>query len=514
MATMEELLPGPLNTVIRSAIDYVYSFQSLASTTVVLVPPFLKAHTASMAEAIGFDQETFEYTLGLFICYPLGIIMLHLPYGKVKHLFSFFLGAFILQFVLGVQWIHHLITSLVAYGFFLILPPKMGKIVVPAFAMIYCVLGHLHRQYINYLGWDLDFTGSQMVLTQKLYMLAYNLYDGHVLSTGGSDRASKKCEKHALTKVPGIIEYLGYTFCFANLLAGPAYEFTIYAKTCDGTNIMGKDGKPLGKLPSVVWPTLKPLLVSLLCMVSFVVGNGMYPLLDPNDPQKEDPAILKPDFLEKNFFDRFNYALLALFFVRCKYYFAWKNAEGASNIWYAGFDGFDPKTGEPLGWENANNVDIISFECAQNVKTLSAAWNKKTANWLGKYVYIRTNGSLVATYGMSAFWHGFYPGYYLFFLSVPLLTFCERIGRKKFTPRFDDGKEWGVYGCVCWLVTNTCVMYCVLGFQCLAFDWSVRAWKSFYFFGHIAAILFYVIASQIPTPKKKEEEKKVEKKSE
>ena len=36
MATMEELLPGPLNTVIRSAIDYVYSFQSLASTTVVL----------------------------------------------------------------------------------------------------------------------------------------------------------------------------------------------------------------------------------------------------------------------------------------------------------------------------------------------------------------------------------------------------------------------------------------------------------------------------------------------
>eukprot|EP00560_Eucampia_antarctica_P001948 CAMPEP_0197831920 /NCGR_PEP_ID=MMETSP1437-20131217/12728_1 /TAXON_ID=49252 ORGANISM="Eucampia antarctica, Strain CCMP1452" /NCGR_SAMPLE_ID=MMETSP1437 /ASSEMBLY_ACC=CAM_ASM_001096 /LENGTH=472 /DNA_ID=CAMNT_0043435053 /DNA_START=74 /DNA_END=1489 /DNA_ORIENTATION=- len=472
---MEAILPDAANTAISKAIEYVYSFEPIASQTVVLVPSFLKSQTAGMAAAIGFDQETFEYTLGLFICYPLGIIMLNLPYGKIKHLFSFFLGAFILQFVIGVQWIHHLVTVLVAYVLLLILPPKYAKTIVPAFAMLYCVLGHLHRQYINYLGWDLDFTGTQMVLTQKLYMLAYNIYDGDVLAKGGTDRASKKCEKFALQKVPGIIEYLGYTFCFTNLLAGPAYEFKTYASSCDGSNIFGKDGKPFGKIPSVVWPTLKPLFISLVCMAAFVIGNGMFPLLDPTDPQNADPTVLKEDFLEKPIYQRAAYAYLALMFIRMKYYFAWKNAEGATNIWYAGFEGFDAE-GQPLGWGNANNVDILDFEFAQNVKTLSAAWNKKTANWLGKYVYIRNNGSLVATYGMSAFWHGFYPGYYMFFFSVPIMTFCERIGKKKLTPRLDDGKKWGLYGIVCWFATNSCVMYCVLGFQLLAYEWSIRAW--------------------------------------
>jgi hypothetical protein len=506
---MDEILPDAANMVISKAIEYVYSFEPIAAQTVVLVPEVMKRHSASMAEAIGFDQETFEYTMGMFICYPLGLIMLKLPYGKVKHLFSFFLGAFILQFVLGVQWIHHLVTSLVAYGLLLILPPELAKTVVPAFAMLYCVLGHLHRQYINYLGWDLDFTGTQMVITQKLYMLAYNLYDGHVLSTNGekSNRASLKCKDCALNKVPGIIEYLGYTFCFANLLAGPAYEYKIYAATCDGSNLYTTDEKGqkklLGKkMPGMLWPTLKPFLISLVCMAAFVIGNGMFPLLDSNDPQNSDPAILKEDFLAKPLFHRAAYSFLALLFIRMKYYFAWKNAEGASNIWYAGFQGFDPKTGEPLGWENANNVDILDFEFATNVKTLSAAWNKKTANWLGRYVYMRTNGSLIATYGMSAFWHGFYPGYYLFFLSVPILTFCERMGRKKLTPRFE--KYGLLYSIACWIATNSCVMYCVLGFQALAFDWSVRAWKSFYFYGHIASILFYIIVSQIPSPKKKE----------
>ena len=40
---------------------------------------------------------------------------------------------------------------------------------------------------------------------------------------------------------------------------------------------------------------------------------------------------------------RWAYLFVALGFNRSKYYFAWKNAEGACNIWYAGFLGFDDK---------------------------------------------------------------------------------------------------------------------------------------------------------------------------
>ena len=61
------------------------------------------------------------------------------------------------------KWIHQMITSLAVYAMFHILPRNQVQLVVPAFVMIYMTLGHLHRQYINYLGWDLDFTGAQMV---------------------------------------------------------------------------------------------------------------------------------------------------------------------------------------------------------------------------------------------------------------------------------------------------------------------------------------------------------------
>lgn len=341
------------------------------------------------------------------------------------------------------------------------------------------------------------------VLAMKLYSLSYNIYDGSLIKEGKPTRATKKCAPLAVDGIPGIIEFLGYTFNFSTILAGPAFEYKIYADACEGSNLYDKDGKPKGKIPSQIMPTLKPFLLSLVCMVLFVVGNGKFPLLDPTDPQTFTPVVISEEFLKKPWVQRYAYCWVSLFFIRMKYYFAWKNAEGASNIWYAGFEGFD-ENGNPKGWENSNNVDIIEFETAPNVKTLSAAWNKKTANWLGRYVYMRTGGSLVATYGLSAFWHGFYPGYYMFFLSVPLLTMCERLGRKKISPRFSS-KKWSLYGLSTILATSLVVEYIVLAFQLLAYDWAVAGWKSHYFFGHILCVVFYAVVSNIPTPKKKEE---------
>lgn len=489
-------------SVMGSAIEMVYAYGPIAEKTVVLVPSFVTSQVEALSEAIGFDQETLSYTLGMFLCYPLGIIMAMLPYGKVKHLFSFLLGAFLLQFTIGKQWIHHMITVSISYLLLLLLPRKISKTVIPWFVMMYCTAGHLHRQFVNYLGWDLDFTGSQMVLTMKLYSLAYNLYDGELNKKGAESRASKKCAGVAVDEIPGIVEYLGYTFNFSTILAGPAFEFKIYNDACNGTNLYDKDGKPLGNIPSNIIPTLKPFIISLVCLGTFVVGNGMFPLLDPNDPQNALPVLITADFLQKPWVHRYAYSWVSLFFIRMKYYFAWKNAEGACNIYYCGFEGFD-KNGESKGWEYCNNVDIIDFETAPNLKTLSGAWNKKTANWLGRYVYMRTGGSLAATYGMSAFWHGFYPGYYMFFLSVPFVTMCERLGKKKISPRFSSEK-WSLYGIVCILTTSFIVQYMVQAFQLLAYGWAITNWKNHYFFGHILCAIFYVVLSNVKSPKKKE----------
>ena len=94
--------------------------------------------------------------------------------------------------------------------------------------------------------------------------------------------------------------------------------------------------------------------------------------------------------------------------------------------------------------------------------------------------------------------------YYIFFMSVPLIAFCERIGRKKISPRFDSGNPWGWYSIVCRITTSLIVQYMIQPFQLLAFDWAVANWKGYYFAGHLACIVFYVVVSQLPTPKKKE----------
>lgn len=152
------------------------------------------------------------------------------------------------------------------------------------------------------------------------------------------------------------------------------------------------------------------------------------------------------------------------------------------------------------GWDNCCNISIFTFETASNIQTLSKDWNKKTSLWLTRYVYMRTGGSLIAVYGMSAFWHGFYPGYYMFFMSVPLLTLVERLGRKKISPRFSS-EPWSLYDISCKFYTTVSVQYMVSTFPLLALEWSWNNWKAHYFFGHVGAILLYGVLMNTPTPK-------------
>jgi len=492
-------LPTTITGPIDGAIDFIYSWGTFFEHTVVLVPDVLKAHVATVADSAGLDTETVSYVLGMFACYPLGVIMGQIPFGMPRHIFSFLLGAFLLQFTLGVQWIHHLISSLVAYALILILPRKTLKIVLPIFAMGYMTLGHLHRQYINYLGWDLDFTGTQMVLTQKIFMIGFNLYDGELLANGKESRTLKRCKTYALTDAPGLIEFLGYTFCFSNLLAGPSTEYATYLKSIDGSIFKTPDGK--SKVPSNFWPTIKPFITCLINLGLFLTLSAKFPVLDPADPQNNTPYILTEDFLKNPFYFRFFHAWLGLLAIRQKYYFGWKNAEGAQNVWHAGFEGYDDE-GKEKGWETSNNMDILAFETAPDISIMSRSWNKKTSAWLSKYVYMRTGGSLGAVYCTSAFWHGFYPGYYIFFLSVPIPTFCDRMAKKKITQYFSSS-HFSLYGIASTLATTITINYMIIPFILLAGEWSFAAYKSFYFFGHIGCLIYYISLSFLPTQEMK-----------
>ena len=108
-----------------------------------------------------------------------------------------------------------------------------------------------------------------------------------------------------------------------------------------------------------------------------------------------------------------------------------------------GFEGWN-SDGKPKGWRGVENVDIIGFETAPNVQLLSRSWNKRTQGWLERYTYKRTGNSLLATYFISALWHGLYPGFFIFFMSVPIFTNIEREMKAKVNPLVVPGYD-GTY---------------------------------------------------------------------
>jgi len=61
------------------------------------------------------------------------------------------------------------------------------------------------------------------------------------------------------------------------------------------------------------------------------------------------------------------------------------------------------------------------------VKSFIDNWNIQTHMWLRLIAYNRMpSGKTLAVFVLSAFWHGFYPGYYLTFVLGAFLVYAGR----------------------------------------------------------------------------------------
>lgn len=95
---------------------------------------------------------------------------------------------------------------------------------------------------------------------------------------------------------------------------------------------------------------------------------------------------------------------------------------------------------------------------------------------------------------MSAFWHGFYPGYYMFFILVALLTLAAREMRRHVRPMFlDRGKAVKfVYDTLGRIITAFCLNYGAAAFLLLSGHAALAMWSSLYFVVHLGAVVVLV----------------------
>lgn len=119
-------------------------------------------------------------------------------------------------------------------------------------------------------------------------------------------------------------------------------------------------------------------------------------------------------------------------------------------------------------------------------------------------MYNRCGRSALITLASSAFWHGFYPGYYLFFVTFSFVTQLARAARRTLRP-------WCVapaanklaYDLVTMLSTSVLRDYLAMSFAVLRLDVSLRVWSANYFYGHVGMAVAWAFVAVVPKKRSK-----------
>ncbi|KAJ3080235.1 lysophospholipid acyltransferase, partial [Quaeritorhiza haematococci] len=404
--------------------------------------------------ATGLPSVIFRAAIQLIIAYPFALLFNLIParFRTMRHLYSLFISA-VLFSNLFTLWGFGVLVADALLVYFVTLWGRKNPwtpVLVFIYAMGHLSWNHLHAQIFSHDDARLDHTTPMMVSVIKLTSFAWCAHDGAKLKKekdeNGKDLHPSQ-KRRAIVEMPSLIEYLGYMFFFGGFLVGPSFEFKDYKDFID-------QRPPFDSIPSSAIPTLK-------CIGTAAAYFGLMIFLEQTYTFQH--ALLDPKFQASPFWYRFLFINLASFVARTKYYGAWKLSEGVCNLVGVGYNGVDEQkkavNGSPIHkWNRVQNVAIRRIELGENIKGISGSWNINTGEWLRNYVYLRlprtfsfgskknktasngTNGTsdkpntpstasgsslhTLITFMVSAFWHGFYPGFYLFFASASLMNIC------------------------------------------------------------------------------------------
>nr|CAH8826395.1 unnamed protein product [Trichobilharzia regenti] len=407
--------------------------------------------------------------------------------SKRRHFFEFISGLIILYIGYGSLVIHMFAQALPAYLMMVFLPLSIAQYGILIFSMMYLSGVHIHKFVRNP---SIDITAPLMVQTQKLSSLAFNINDGVKLAKEGVvDRDYHRL--NAVERRPRLLQLGGYLFSFHNVMIGPFNFFADYLRFIQGQEserLMDESDKKLFEenkeeirlAKAEKWKQVKLLLLHTILTIW---------ALSSFKPE----YFLSDDFAKKNYLQKYIYLSIACFGFRQRFYFAWTVSCLSNLIAGFGFSGFDSK-GQPE-YRFATNIYFLPIELGTSTKTILDSWNTATTRWLRECIYDRVpkRYAVWVVFVVSAMWHGFYPGYYLAFVSAALITVAGRVGRKHLRPYFLHSS--GLH-CFYDVLTNLSAMLCLnyLGvpFLLLTTDKVLHFWRQMRFIGHIGPLALII----------------------
>jgi lysophospholipid acyltransferase len=492
-----------------------------------------------------------------------------------RHLYSFLTGLALVYYPFGSSSLHALPPALITYAVVKLVPRKCGTL---AWLVNFPYLLCLHAANASGLSWnsgELDFTGGQMVLTLKLIALAMCVQDAQraadaaAAAEGGSGGSPSKTRRdapattdvltryqaaHAIPACPPLLDYLGFCFCFGNLLGGPFLEYSDYSTFAARQGVWSPVARPRpAPVGAAFLQGLRALFTALICA-------GLHSLWSP---------VWNGQLFLSEWWKQASIPVRLLAFcacgttVRMKYYFAW--GLGEASCAFAGLDfigwsdgpgaaadgnssrgqsagGGDPAQrqtvaaaavataapsngGAPPTEEQPQtsspkpifgrccNCNVLKVEFGDSSRVMPASWNTQTGVFLRRYVYERvtppgrkpTFRTLLITQLVAGVWHGLYPGYFLFFASSALyfahsttLYTWEKAG---LVPRWLLG--FPLYRAAKILATKTCLDYAASAFQLLTWRECLATYASVRWLPHFYMAAWLLLGRAFPVGKKK-----------
>ncbi|CAF0827506.1 unnamed protein product [Didymodactylos carnosus] len=434
-----------------------------------------------------------------------------------RHLLGALIGIAIGQFCFGQQIWHLIVQSCVSYLMLFMLKPKYSYLVVFVFCILYLSFIHIHRLIFDYGNYTLDISGPLMINTQKLTALAFAFYDGHRSTKRKTQDNIEETvlnddqKRHMIKNIPHPIEFLSYIFYFHGICVGPLCFYKDFIDYIEGRNILilptnqdivrdansassTNDDQQLTssyrslpieqRQPSTLWPVSTKILQALFW--AFILMK-----FSPHNPVDYN---ISNKMVNSPFLKRVQYLWFSSFCSRAKYYFAWIYGEAINNAAGLGLNGYDEKTKQPK-WNLLTNIIPYKLELATSIKVTFDVWNMQTALWLRRICYDRLKkGRTLFVFILSAFWHGFYPGYYFTFVLAALGTYAGRGIRREIRPYFQkDPVTKVIYSILTWIGTHILQEFIVIPFVLLEVQKCVYFYRTWYFIVPIVVILIPIL---------------------
>lgn len=558
-----------------------------------------------------------KFLMALFVSVLLAFPQRSLPGPAARHVYAAAAGMLLLQFVFAAGWLHLLAVALVGYALLALTAPLRTldgwrHWLCAVWALGYLTWRHAERAHVH--ATSMDYIAPLMVLTVKLYAFAYNLHDGtgsglRVLRASMADAEAKLAaakdakddaaarrlarrlrslrdrEARSLPALPSLLQYLGFVFNYATVLAGPAFEISEYLRGMAdwvgqedagassvsvsladaglvdkwSHELAGATGSSKSAVVTDAVPQPAPTVsrfpaaaTALAIGLCFLAANALLqPLLPVEDVYWNAIRVLRgrgetvdvpeaglPDSRDDGVstMPLWRYIVtshVALLLLRCGYYAVWKVAEAATII--AGF-GYVAATQQPRSgssspatstvsgspatavqasavatWSGVTNVRIAGCEASPSISAVLRNWNVHTQGWLQRYIHARAPRAGQLNFALvflaSAFWHGLYPGYYLGFLTAPLLVAASRgikaalkpwVTREGGRPLLADDSPlqwpWWLARVV---ITQLSLDYALSAFALYQLHRAVTVWRALFWAGHAVSLSLIVAAATI-----------------